>query len=69
MSADKAFLQGGKLDDFSANITWMIRREVELTAKCQYESSNFPLLAAGARSDVATSFEIRMFPGKRIGSH
>jgi len=69
MTADKAFLQGGTLDDFSGSITWMLRPGLELAAKSQYESWNFPLLAAGARSDVTTSFEIRMFPERRVGSN
>ncbi len=33
----------------------------------QYETWNFPLLAAGTHSDVATSFEVRLFPKARFG--
>jgi hypothetical protein len=62
MTADPEFLKGGTLQDFSGSVTWMLKPRIELSAKSQYESWNFPLLAAAARSDVATSFEIRFFP-------
>jgi Capsule assembly protein Wzi/PAP2 superfamily len=66
--ADSSFLQGGQLQDFSGSITWLLRPEIEFSASSQYERWNFPLLAAGARSDVATSFELRFFPSSRFGS-
>jgi hypothetical protein len=68
VSVDKSFLQGGQLEDFSGSITWMLRPGVEFSATSQYEQWNFPLLSASARSDVATSFGIRVFPGARFGS-
>jgi hypothetical protein len=68
MVADKSFLQGGTLQDFSGSITWLVRPGIEFSATSQYESWNFPLLASGARSDVSTSFEIRVFPKARVGS-
>jgi hypothetical protein len=69
MVADRTFLQGGRVDDFSGSVTWVVRPGVELSATSQYESWKFPLLAAGMRSDVTTSFEIRMFPKTRVGSN
>jgi membrane-associated phospholipid phosphatase len=68
MVADKTFLQGGQLDDISGSITWLLRPGVEVSAMSQYESWKFPLLTAGARSDVSTSFEVRLFPKLRVGS-
>ncbi len=65
MIADKSFLQGGQLEDFSGSITWMLHPGVEFTAMSQYESWDFPLLANGARSDVTTSFGLRFFPAAR----
>ena len=59
---DKVFLQGGALDDFSGSITWLLRPGIEFSATSQYERWNFPLLAAGNRSDVATSFGVSFFP-------
>jgi len=66
--ADKSFFLGGHLEDFSGSITWMLRPGIEFSATSQYESWNFPLLAAGTRSDVATSFEVRLFPKMRLRS-
>jgi hypothetical protein len=66
--SDKALLQGGELDDFSGSITWLLRSGIELSASSQYERWNFPLLAAGARSDVATSFGVRFFPEAHFGA-
>ena len=66
--ADKSFLQGGDLEDLSGSITWMLRPGIEFSATSQYERWNFPLLAAAARTDVATSFGIRLFPKARFGS-
>jgi hypothetical protein len=65
--ADKSFLQGGNLEDFSGSITWLLRPGIELSAMSQYESWKFPLLATGARSDVSTSFGIRVYPKVRMG--
>jgi len=65
MTVDKSYLQGGNLEDFSGSITWMIRPRIELSATSQYESWKFPLLAAGTRSDVSTSFGVRLFPKVR----
>ena len=63
--ADKTFLQGGQLDNLSGSATWMLKPRIELSASCQYERWNFPLLASTAHSDVATSFGLRFFPEGR----
>ena len=68
MSADKSFLQGGNMNDFSGNMTWLIRPEIELSAMGQYERWNFPLLGAGAKSNFTSTFEVRIFPKARAGS-
>lgn len=68
MVADKSFLQGGSLEDFSGSITWMLRPGIELSAMSQYESWKFPLLKPGAQSDVTTSFGIRIYPKMRLGA-
>jgi hypothetical protein len=67
MNVDKSFLLGGHIADLSGSVTWMIRPRVEFTISCQYESWKFPLLASSPRSDVATTFGIRVFPNMRIG--
>jgi hypothetical protein len=67
--ADRSFLQGGQMNDFSGSVTWLVRAGVELSAMSQYETWKFPLISAGARSDVSTSFGIRVFPKARLGSN
>ena len=66
MVADESFLQGGRLQDLSGHVTWMVRPGIEVSAMAQYEWWNFPLLAAGTRSDVAAGFELRFFPVARL---
>jgi hypothetical protein len=68
MVADKSFLQGGQLEDFSGSITWLARPGIEISATSQYEIWSFPLLAAGARSNTTTSFGVRWFPMVLFGS-
>ena len=68
MVADKSFLQGGQLEDFSGSITWLVRPGIELSATSQYEIWSFPLLTGGARSNTSTLFEVRLFPKMRFGS-
>lgn len=67
MLADKSFLQGGRLEDISGSITWMVRPWIEFSATSQYETWNFPLLESAARSDTSTSFAVRLFPNARFG--
>jgi hypothetical protein len=66
--SDQSFLLGGKQEDFSGSITWMVRPNIEISAMSQYETWKFPLLAPGTHSDVSTSFGIRVFPKTRFGS-
>ena len=66
MRSDKTFLEGGQMDDISASVNWMLRPNLELSASGQYERWNFPLLADAARSDVATSIQLRFFPALRL---
>ena len=68
MVADESFLQGGRLQDVSGHVTWMLRPGIEVSAMAQYEWWNFPLLAAETRTDVAAGFELRFFPMARLGS-
>jgi hypothetical protein len=68
MVADKSFLQGGHLENFSGSITWLARPGIEISATIQYEIWSFPLLAGGARSNTSTLFEVRLFPKARFGS-
>ena len=68
--ADKVLSAGWRIcQDFSGSITWMVRPRIELSATSQYETWNFPLLAAGARTNTATSFGIRYYPTTQLGSN
>jgi hypothetical protein len=62
MVADKAYLQGGHLQDFSGSLSWMLRPDIEFSASSQYESWQFPLLDLGSRTNVSTTFGVRFFP-------
>jgi hypothetical protein len=68
MTSDKSFLQGGNLSDISGSLTWLVRPEVEVSAKAQYEHWKFPLLGTGVTSNFTTSFEFRIFPKAGSGS-
>ena len=65
MTADKSLFRGGNLNDISGNLTWLIRRDMELSATTQYEHWKFPLLGTGATSNFTTTFEFRLFPKAR----
>jgi len=69
MVADKTFLQGGNLQDFSGSVTWMVRPRIEVSAMSQYEIWNFPLLATGRKSDITVSLGIRVFPKAHLGAN
>jgi hypothetical protein len=67
MSADKSYLQGGRLDDIAASLTWMLKPGIEVSASGQFEQWKFPLLSPTGKSDFATTFEIRAYPKLRLG--
>jgi membrane-associated phospholipid phosphatase len=66
MVVDKAYLQGGSLQDLTGSVTWLLRPSVELNASAQVESWNFPLLASTAQSNVAATVELRFFPKQKM---
>jgi hypothetical protein len=67
VTSDHSILGGGNQNDVSGNVTWLVRPRVEFSAMGQYEHWNFPILG-GAKSDFASSLEIRFFPKERAGS-
>jgi len=62
MISDKALLNGGNLSDVSGSLTWQVRPGIEVLTMGQYERWRFPLLAADPKSNLTTSFEIRIVP-------
>ncbi len=59
---DPAFLQGGTLHDAFARGEVMLRNDLQLSARVQYERWNFPLLAPGVKNNVTTSFQLTYSP-------
>lgn len=65
MTADTRLNKGGQMTDVSARMTWMLPKSLELSGKVQYETWKYPLLSPLAKSNVATTVELRFFPGRK----
>jgi hypothetical protein len=59
---DKAFLQGGNVNDFSTTVDWLFKRDIQLSSVLQYERWNFPLLSSGPVSNVSASLQLMFWP-------
>lgn len=59
---DKAFLNGGRLQDLSLGADLMARHDIELSGYVQYETWNFPVLSATPHTDIATSLQLTIWP-------
>jgi hypothetical protein len=62
MVVDPTLLEGGNVHDISGSVNWTLRPHVELVGGVQYERWNFLLLNPGPRSNVTTTFEVRVWP-------
>ena len=62
---DKVFLQGGGLNDFTANVDWLFKHDIQLTSMLQYERWNFPFLSSSPVSNFTTQFQIMYTPSNR----
>jgi hypothetical protein len=60
--SNKALLDGGNVNDYTAATSWMLGSHVEVAASVQYERWNFPLMSPSPRSNISTSIEIRLWP-------
>jgi hypothetical protein len=67
VTEDASILGGSNQNDVSANYTWLLRPDVELSVMGQYEHWNAPLLG-GPKSDFTSSFQIKFFPKQRVGA-
>jgi hypothetical protein len=67
VTEDASILGGSNQNDVSANYTWLLRPDVELSVMGQYEHWNAPLLG-GPKSDFTSSFQIKFFPKQRAGA-
>jgi membrane-associated phospholipid phosphatase len=64
-SVDKVFLAGGELRDLTLRADWALSHEFGVGAIFQQESWHFPLLFPAPRSDVITSFQLTLVPGRK----
>ena len=61
-----AFLEGGRLVDYSATANLMLSRELSFAGTVQYEQWSFPILATGRQSDVTASVQLTFWPHWQI---
>lgn len=61
-SVDKAFLQGGTLQDFNLRADLMLNPTLQLSGFVQHEAWNFPVLSPTAQSDTAASIQLTFWP-------
>lgn len=64
-SVDKAFLQGGTLQDFSLRTELMLGTNVGLSGFVQRETWHFPVLALTSQSDVTACLQLVFWPNHR----
>jgi hypothetical protein len=55
---------GGTLNDFAGGVRLVMRKDVELLAKVQYERWLIPVLAPTLKSDVVSSLQLTFWPGR-----
>jgi hypothetical protein len=62
---DKVLLEGGGLNDFTANVDWLFKHDIQLTSLLQYERWNFPFLSSSPVSNFTTQIQIMYTPPNR----
>lgn len=62
--ADRSFLGGGRLADYSLRAAKRWKSGPSLTGFVQYEQWAFPLLAASRQANVTSSLELAFYPGR-----
>jgi membrane-associated phospholipid phosphatase len=61
-SVDKAFLQGGTLQDFNLRTDLMLTHTLGISGFLQHETWNFPVLSPTAQSDTTASIQLTFWP-------
>jgi hypothetical protein len=61
-SVDKAFLQGGTLQDFNLRTDLMLTHALGISGFIQRETWNFPVLSPTAQSDTTASIQLTFWP-------
>jgi len=63
----KNFTEGGRLADYSANGSFMLSQEVEVSGLLQYEQWRFPVFSPIGQSNVTASLQLTLYPRWRTG--
>ena len=61
-NVDKAFLEGGTLQDFNLRADVAVHRELSVSAVVQRETWHFPVLSPSAQSDFTASMQLTLWP-------
>ena len=61
---DKVLLGGGGLNDYSASLDLLFRRNIQISSTLQYESWKFPFLSSSAVNNFTTQVQIMYAPRK-----
>ena len=59
---DPIFLGGGGLNDVSATVDWLVKREIQVSPMIQYERFNFPLVSPTPQTNVAAGLQFTFWP-------
>jgi hypothetical protein len=62
-----AFIEGGRLVDYSAQGEFMLGRDVSVSGFLQYEQWRFPVISPVRQSDVTASVQMTFYPRWHVG--
>jgi hypothetical protein len=62
-----AFIEGGRLVDYSAQGEFMLGRDVSVSGIFQYEEWRFPVISLARQSDVTASVQMTFYPRWHLG--
>jgi hypothetical protein len=64
--ADRNFLEGGHLDDFTIRPTLTMGHQLALSGMVQMEHWYFPLLSTSGQTNVSAQVQLTLFPHLRV---
>ncbi len=59
---DPAFLEGGGLNDYTATVNWLFKKEIQVQPTVQYERWDFPLISSTPKTNVTAALQITFWP-------
>jgi hypothetical protein len=62
-----AFIEGGRLVDYSAKSEFMLGRNASVSGLVQYEQWRFPVISSVRQSDVTVSVQMTFYPHWHVG--